>query len=180
MNRSYLVTSPAMMLATLVFHAGCDDATSGSAVDANELAASRSEGEPEKNNLAGMAVVDLEIVGRTTYHAFVADTAATRRVGLMNVAEHELAPDEGMIFVFYTDQALSFWMRNTIIPLDIAYIRSDGLIVKTYTMEPLYEGGYPSIEAAKYALEVHGGQFAQWGIREGDRVVIPAGLADGS
>ncbi len=166
------------MFTTPLFQAGCDEASSGSAVDANDPADARADAEREKNNLAAMVVADVEIVGRTSYHAFVADTGETRQVGLMNVTEHELAPDEGMIFVFYTDLPLSFWMRNTIIPLDIAYIRSDGLIVKAYTMQPLYEGGYPSIEAAKYALEVHAGQFAKWGIREGDRVIIPGELAD--
>lgn len=179
MHRSLLVTFIVLMCTTPLFMAGCDAAYSGGAVGANDPANAQSgANEREKNNLAAMSVVNIEIVGRTTYRAFVAADDASRQLGLMNVSEHELAPDEGMIFVFYTDRPRSFWMRNTIIPLDIAYIRSDGLIVKTYTMEPLYEGGYPSIEAAKYALEVHAGQFDKWGIREGDRVVIPAQIAD--
>ena len=130
----------------------------------------------EKNDLASMKTVIIEIVDRTSYTAYVAADEQTRQVGLMNTTEAELPADRGMIFVFDTDRLLSFWMRNTIIPLDIAYIRSDGVIVKTYTMEPLNEMGYPSIEAARFALEVRAGQFEQWGIVAGDRVNIPADL----
>ncbi len=134
----------------------------------------------EKNDLASMATAVIEIVGRTTYAAYVADenqdNGRITALGLMNVTESELPEDRGMIFVFPKDRPLSFWMRNTIIPLDIAYIRSDGTIVSTYTMAPLREVGYPSIEPARFALEVRAGQFAKWGIAAGDQVVIPAEL----
>lgn len=133
-----------------------------------------------KNDLSKMETVPIEIVGRTTYTAYVArqhaDDGQVVQLGLMNTTEAELPEDRGMIFVFDYDDLRSFWMRNTIIPLDIAYIRSDGTIVKTYTMEPLNEMGYPSIEAARYALEVRAGQFAKWGIKAGDRVVLPASI----
>ncbi len=134
----------------------------------------------EKNDLASMATAAIEIVGRTTYTAYVADSdqdnGRATMLGLMNITESELPEDHGMIFVFPDDQHRSFWMRNTIIPLDIAYIRSDGTIVSIYTMEPLREIGYPSIEPARFALEVRAGQFAKWGIVAGDRVTIPAAL----
>ncbi len=130
----------------------------------------------EKNDLSSMDVVDIEVVGRTTYRCTIADTGASQLLGLMNITEEELPADCGMIFVFTYDAYHSFWMRNVVIPLDIAYIRSDGTIVKTYTMEPLNEGGYPSIEPARFVLEVRGGQFAEWGITEGDHVNIPQAL----
>lgn len=129
-----------------------------------------------KNDLAAMKTVPVEITGRTSYTAYVAETTDEIQLGLMNTTEAELPADRGMIFVFRVDQPLNFWMRNTIIPLDIAYIRSDGTIVKTYTMQPLDESGYPSIEPARFALEVRGGQFEQWGIRAGDRVKLPREL----
>jgi len=132
----------------------------------------------EKNDLASMATAEIEIVGRTTYTAYVADSeednGKTTMLGLMNVTESELPEDRGMFFVFPEDLHQNFWMRNTIIPLNIAYIRSDGTIVSTYTMTPLREVGYPSIELARFALEVRAGQFAKWGIVAGDQVVIPA------
>ena len=129
-----------------------------------------------RNDLSKMRALTITITGRTSYASYVADTDVTREFGLMNVSETELPPDRGMIFVFDQDRLLSFWMRNTIIPLDIAYIRSDGTIVKTHTMQPLDERGYPSIEPARFALEVRAGQFAQWGIRAGDHVELPAEL----
>lgn len=132
----------------------------------------------EKNNLAALQKVDIPITGRTSYNAYIADEDHTRQLGLMNVTEAELPEDQGMIFVFGTDMHLNFWMRNTIIPLDIAYIRSDGTIVKTHTMEPLNEAGYPSVEPARFALEVRAGQFAAQGIVEGDHVELPASLFD--
>ncbi len=133
-------------------------------------------GSSDRNDLSALATVSISVDGKATYTAYVADDDKTRQFGLMNITESELPTDRGMIFVFYSDQLLSFWMRNTIIPLDIAYIRSDGLIVKTYTMEPLNEAGYPSIEAARFALEVRAGQFAARGIQVGDRVTIPGSL----
>jgi len=135
-----------------------------------------SRGAMDKNDLAAMRTVTIEIVGRVSYTAYVADQDATRMVGLMNTTAEELADDHGMIFVFPYDQYLSFWMRNTIIPLDIAFIRSDGTIVKTHTMQPLDESGYPSIEPARFALEVKAGQFAQHGVVAGDRVNLPLSL----
>ncbi len=150
-----------MMIASLPWLASCYDVPRGS---------------KDRNDFTKLRTVTVNIPKRTKYITYVADTYETRQTGLMNVSEQDLPADHGMIFVFDTDQTLSFWMRNTIIPLDIAYIRSDGLIVKTYTMEPLNEAGYPSIEAAQYALEVRGGEFAKHGIVEGDHVDLPADL----
>lgn len=136
-------------------------------------------GSADKNDLSAMMTGSVEIVGRTTYTVYIADKTETITLGLMNVTEDELPADRGMLFEFPRDSHLSFWMRNTIIPLDIAFIRSDGTIVKTYTMTPLDESGYPSIEPARYALEVRGGQFAEWGVVEGDRVEISRDIAPG-
>ena len=154
---------PALAAAALLW-SGCNDVPRGAA---------------DKNDLSKMKTVSLAIGTKATYTAYVADTADTVRVGLMNTTEAELPTDRGMIFVFDEDQLLSFWMRNTIIPLDIAYIRSDGTIVKTYTMKALDETGYPSIQAARFALELRAGQISQRGIKVGDIVQIPASLLDG-
>lgn len=133
-------------------------------------------GSLDKNDLSSMKTATIEIPGKATYTAYVADTFDLERVGLMNTTEAELPTDHGMIFVFNSDGLRSFWMRNTIIPLDIAYIRSDGTIVKTYTMEALNEMGYPSIEPAQFALELRAGQLEANGIVAGDKVTIPAEL----
>lgn len=128
------------------------------------------------NDLGKMRQAKVKIGTKAEYTVYIADTDETRQVGLMNVTEEELSTDRGMLFVFESDELLSFWMRNTIIPLDIAFIRSDGLIVATYTMEPLTDQGYPSVEAAQFALEVRAGQFAEHGVVRGDRVQIPADI----
>lgn len=154
--------SAAIVFGTLML-TGCDEIPRGS---------------KERNNLASMRTVQIKVGGKTVYTAYVANTSETERLGLMNVTEAELPTDRGMIFIFPYDRLLSFWMRNTIIPLDIAYIRSDGTIVKTYTMEPLKEFGYSSIEPARFALELRAGQLAHWSIKEGDHVEIPPELFD--
>lgn len=135
-------------------------------------------GSTQKNDLATLRTVTITIPGKKAYNAWVAETQETQMLGLMNVTHAELTPDRAMIFAFDRDEYRSFWMRNTIIPLDIAYIRSDGTIVKTYTMEPLNEIGYHSIEPARFALEVRAGQFAELGIQPGDHVEIPPDLLD--
>ena len=105
--------------------------------------------------------------------AEVADERAERQTGLMG--RTELAPDAGMLFVFGWERNLSFWMRNTLIPLSIAYISADGRIVDIQDMEPLDDEppSYASAEPAKYALEVNQGFFAERGVEVGDTVEIP-------
>ena len=92
--------------------------------------------------------------------------------GLMYVPTEEIADDEGMLFVFSDERERSFWMRNTIAPLDIAFARFNGEIVKIWQMEPLTLRSHYSIEPAMFALEVKQGTFAALGIAEGDQLVI--------
>ena len=84
--------------------------------------------------------------------------------------------ERGMIFVFDHEDYHSFWMKNVIIPLDIAYIDSDGTIVSTYTMAPLdsRQGRYPSVQPVRYAIEVSANVWTRLGIEAGDQLVIPA------
>jgi uncharacterized membrane protein (UPF0127 family) len=64
-------------------------------------------------------------------------------------------------------------MRNTLVPLSIAFISSDGRIVSIVDMQPLTAGPYPSDKPAQYALEVPQGFFARQGVKVGDRVELP-------
>jgi uncharacterized membrane protein (UPF0127 family) len=93
--------------------------------------------------------------------------------GMMYVSEDEVADDQGMLFVFPYEYLHAFWMKNTIISLDIAYARMDGTIVKIWTMPPLTYRTFPSIEPTMFALEVKAGTFERLGVREGDVIVIP-------
>lgn len=105
--------------------------------------------------------------------AEIADDNAERQKGLMSRPEGSLPEDAGMLFVFGREMPLSFWMKDTLLPLSIAYIAGDGRIVDIEDMEPLDETSHPSAEPAKYALEVNQGFFAERGVEVGDTVEIP-------
>lgn len=100
--------------------------------------------------------------------AEVAATTASRTTGLMH--RFSLRPDHGMLFVFDEPQPLAFWMKNTYIPLSIAFIASDGRILNIEDMAPQTEMTHDSHGPARYALEMKKGWFAQFGIKAGDRV----------
>lgn len=93
--------------------------------------------------------------------------------GLMHVPSEEIADDQGMLFVFSDERLRGFWMLNTIAPLDIAYARMNGTIVKIWQMPPLTLNTFPSIEPAMFALEVKQGTFERLGIAEGHQITIP-------
>jgi len=103
----------------------------------------------------------------------VADTDQSRVMGLMN--RKSVPEGTGMLFVFDRDQVLTFWMKNTLVPLSIAYISSDGRIVDILDMEPESLKPVASSRSVRYALEVPQGYFSKVGIREGDRLI---GLPD--
>ncbi|MGB3632459.1 MAG: DUF192 domain-containing protein, partial [Rubrobacteraceae bacterium] len=94
--------------------------------------------------------------------------------GLMN--RTSLGEDRGMLFVFEEEATLSFWMKNTLIPLSVAYIDSEGRIVDIQKMEPLDDDPphYASAEPAQYALEVNQGFFEERGVEVGDMAELPA------
>jgi uncharacterized membrane protein (UPF0127 family) len=107
--------------------------------------------------------------GAVTVRVEVADSRAERERGLMG--RRELADNAGMVFVFHTDSTSAFWMKDTLIPLSIAFYAESGRIVRILDMEPcrrdpcaLYDPG----ASYRGALEVNRGAFDRWGVREGD------------
>ncbi|MBC7709284.1 MAG: DUF192 domain-containing protein, partial [Rhizobacter sp.] len=88
-----------------------------------------------------LLVIDLTIK-TAKLKAEVAADANTRTIGLMN--RFSLKPDQGMIFVFAQSEPLGFWMRNTFVPLSIAYIDSKGVILNILDMKPQDESSHPS------------------------------------
>ncbi len=100
--------------------------------------------------------------------AEIARTAEERAKGLM--FRSRLDDGNGMLFIFETDQVLSFWMKNTLIPLSIAYIAYDGRIIDIKDMYPRDETSVTSSRSARYALEVPQGWFSKAGVQEGDVV----------
>ncbi|MCL2441857.1 MAG: DUF192 domain-containing protein [Treponema sp.] len=102
--------------------------------------------------------------------AEIARTHDERQQGLMY--RKNLPDGEGMLFIFERDQVLSFWMKNTYIPLSIAYIAYNGKIIDIKDMYPHNETPVTSSRSARYALEVPQGWFSRVGVKEGDVVVI--------
>ena len=98
----------------------------------------------------------------------VAATPETRATGLMH--RFSLRPDHGMLFVFEAPQPLAFYMRNTYIPLSIAFLDARGRIINIEDMQPKDESTHWSKGMAMYAIEMRQGWFAAKGIGTGDVV----------
>jgi uncharacterized membrane protein (UPF0127 family) len=103
--------------------------------------------------------------------AEIARTPEERNKGLM--FRKSLPEGEGMFFIFERDDILSFWMKNTSIPLSIAFIAYDGRIIDIKDMYPHDENSVHSSRSARFALEVPQGWFSRAGVQSGDVVKIP-------
>jgi len=116
---------------------------------------------------AGLPTRTLTIGG----HRLTVEIAATpeqRATGLMN--RFSLPTDHGMLFVFEAPQPLSFWMKDTYVPLSIAFVDTRGRIVNIEDMRPQDESPHFSKGLALYAIEMRQGWFAAKGIGAGDLV----------
>jgi uncharacterized protein len=101
----------------------------------------------------------------------IARTADEQAAGLMH--RNTLPPDRGMLFVYDRDKKLTFWMKNTSIPLSIAFVSADGIIKEIYDMKPFSLNRISSRHSVRYALEVNQGYFEEYGISVGDQVEFP-------
>ena len=104
----------------------------------------------------------------------LADTSLKRELGLMH--RKKMSPSQGMLFKFQSSHHLSFWMKNTYLPLDIAFIDDDGIILQISEMIPLSTRPVMSSTRCRYALEVNRGWFRKNKIEEGSQI---AGLGMG-
>jgi uncharacterized membrane protein (UPF0127 family) len=119
------------------------------------------------------SLLPLTIKGKTI-KVEVARTEKEKEKGLM--FRERLGKDEGMLFVYEGEEILSFWMKNTRLPLSIAFIDKRGKIVDIQDMEPFSLQTYISAYPAKYALEMNRGWFKRNGIKVGDFVKVPLSL----
>jgi uncharacterized membrane protein (UPF0127 family) len=133
------------------------------------LAACASQKSPEAPARPGARVVIESAGGAHAVSVEVVRTDADRARGLMY--RPKLDPDAGMLFVFDETEDHSFWMKNTLIPLDMIFIDDGGRIVGVVERaEPLTETPRTAGKPSRFVLEVNGGWCAAHGVRPGDRV----------
>jgi uncharacterized protein len=143
-----------------------DDPVGGATTATGSAATSTEAAEP-----SGPRVVIETDAGDVELAVEVADDDEERQRGLMN--RESLPEDAGMIFLFEEDSSGGFWMKNTLIPLSIAFADGSGEILRILDMEPceadpcdIYDPGV----FYRSALEVNRGAFASLGVEEGDRL----------
>ena len=107
-------------------------------------------------------------IGTHTLRVEVADNDASRAKGLM--FREKMARNDGMLFVFDEPAYQSMWMKNTLIPLSVAFVDRDGVILNIRDMQPQTLDSHMSAGPALYAIETNKGWFAERGIREGAKV----------
>ena len=128
-----------------------------------------------ERSAAGLDKTLLTIVSGAKTHKFTVEVARSveqQQTGMMN--RNSLAPDRGMIFPYDPPQPVAFWMKNTLIPLDLVFISPGGKILRIedsavpYSLDQIPSGG--PIEAV---LELAGGRSAELGLKAGDQVNWP-------
>lgn len=161
-----------LLLVALLFVSGCSggEKDESSSEGASEEAAKETTADavPDETAIVGINTARGE---RVEVQVEIADEENEQKRGLME--RTALAEDAGMLFVFPGERPLSFWMKDTLIPLSIAYIDGDGGIVDIQDMAPLDETSHPSAAPAQYALEVNQGFFEERGVQVGDETDLP-------
>ena len=127
--------------------------------------------------MAGACAADrLEVrtaAGVSAFSVEIADDEAERAKGLM--FRHELPQSQGMLFVYGWPQRVAFWMKNTLIPLDMLFIRTDGTVERIKSMAaPGDETPIPGGDDIQFVLEIGGGEAARLNIGEGAEIRHPA------
>ncbi len=117
--------------------------------------------------LAQMPVVELT-VGMYRVEAELAHLPATRATGLMH--RPSMPVNHGMVFVFADDSRHCMWMRNTLLPLSVAFIDAQGRILNIEDMQPQTDDSHCASAPARFALEMNQGWFAERGIKAGQPV----------
>ena len=113
---------------------------------------------------SAMPVMELT-AGMHRIEAEVAATDPNRQLGLMN--RKSMPQQHGMLFVFNHENTHCMWMRNTLLPLSVAFVDAQGVIINIEDMKPQTENNHCAKQPARYALEMNQGWFSQRGIKPG-------------
>lgn len=151
----------AALAAALPAHATSPEAATGGKAIVIERPAQAGAAQPT------LPRIPLEVGGRRVIAEVAADDE-TRSRGLM--FRQRLAPDHGMLFVFPEAMQACFWMKNTPLPLSIAFIDSRGTIINLSDMQPQSLDSHCPLAPALYALEMEQGWFARNGVRPGAQI----------
>jgi uncharacterized membrane protein (UPF0127 family) len=159
MMRRFLISALAIALAACSPNSG-------------EAGAQSTQSSPAAHPVSGLPVIPLKVIHGSktfTFRVELARTPQEQSKGLM--FRTELGPDEGMIFPFEPARGASFWMRNTVISLDLIFVGTDGRISNIAAGAiPYDESPLSSVGFAKAVLELRGGRAAELGIVPGDKV----------
>lgn len=134
---------------------------------------------PPTNPYRTHQLKDLEVVevtmGEHKFKMWVMDTDSKRMEGMMFLENKDFKDDEGMLFVFPGLATRNFWMKNTLVPLDIAYLNREKKVLNTYTMAALdTTTPYPSKGGSQFVIEVRAGLFEKLKIGKGTMCTFPA------
>jgi uncharacterized membrane protein (UPF0127 family) len=106
--------------------------------------------------------------GMHNIRAEVASTPEQHQIGLM--FRKEMGPNDGMLFIFDRPGQQCFWMKNTLIPLAVAFIADDGTVVNLDEMAPQTLASHCSTQPVRHVLEMNAGWFARKGIKPGSKL----------
>lgn len=161
----------------LIAAAGACSAEQPTTARSSSAVPSATPSDAKEQPQTGLEVIPLRIESSSGSHDFRVEVARTSRqqdIGMM--FRRSVGADEGMLFPFQEPRWASFWMKNTLIPLDLIFIRQDGSIARiAANAEPKSLRPIGVSEAVTAVLELGGGRAAELGIVEGDRVSWPGG-----
>jgi uncharacterized protein len=161
-----------LLVAVLLFFGGCSSDSGEAEADADSCPTPTAPEIAEADFAEGRGILEGED-GSTLIDLEIAETPEQHELGLMS--RTCLDEDRGMVFIFFEETSGGFWMKNTLIPLSIAFFDVDGNILEILDMDPckadpceIYDPGVPYMGA----LEVNQGAFDEWGIEEGDELQV--------
>jgi len=170
----------AIILALAAFSAGC-----GSGVSTTEQSQQQSVASAEESlRSQGLTKVTLRIRhadGTVEEHCvWLADSESERLPGLMEISDPSLGGGDALVFYFEGDTSRAFWMKDTVLPLSIAWIDSAGAVIGTTDMDPCLSGTetcprYPPPRPIRMAIEMAQGRLQDWGIAPGAVVSLGDG-----